>query len=150
MMRNITHLVVHCTATPKTTTVESIRRHWTEVLKWKSVGYHKIIKADGTIVTLAADDKVTNGVAGHNANSLHVSYIGGQDKDDRTMQQRQALVAVLYNWLKIYPTAKICGHRDFANVKKDCPQFNAISEYQYLYDAVQSSVKQIQDSITSD
>jgi hypothetical protein len=31
-MRDITHLVVHCTATPKNTTIASIRRHWKEGL----------------------------------------------------------------------------------------------------------------------
>jgi N-acetylmuramoyl-L-alanine amidase. len=90
-MRQITHLVVHCTATPKNTTIASIRRHWKEGLGWKAVGYHKIVEPNGNIMTLATDDKVTNGVAGHNATSLHVSYIGGKDTDDRTIQQRQAI-----------------------------------------------------------
>ena len=31
-MRTITHLVVHCTATPKNTTIASIRRYWKEAL----------------------------------------------------------------------------------------------------------------------
>ncbi len=48
-------------------------------LGWKAVGYHKIIEPNGNIMTLATDDKVTNGVAGHNSTSLHVSYIGGKD-----------------------------------------------------------------------
>jgi len=58
-MRNITHLVVHCTATPKNTTIASIRKHWKEGLGWKAVGYHKIIEPNGNITTLATDDKVT-------------------------------------------------------------------------------------------
>ena len=132
-MRNITHLVVHCTATPKNTTIASIRRHWKEGLGWKSVGYHKIIEANGNILTLATDDKTTNGVAGHNATSLHVSYIGGKDTDDRTIQQRQAIAGVLLSWLQKYPKARICGHRDFPGVNKACPQFNAEKEYGYLY-----------------
>jgi len=132
-MRTITHLVVHCTATPKHTTIASIRRYWKEALGWKSVGYHKIIDATGNIVTLAEDSKVTNGVAGHNSTSLHVSYIGGKDTDDRSIGQRQAIAGVLLEWLKKYPTARICGHRDFAGVTKDCPRFSAEKEYGYLY-----------------
>jgi len=135
-MRTITHLVVHCTATPKNTTIASIRRYWKEALGWKSVGYHKVIEANGNIVTLAEDSKVTNGVAGHNSTSLHVSYIGGKDADDRTIGQRQALAGVLLEWLKKYPTARICGHRDFAGVTKDCPRFSAENEYGYLYTTV--------------
>jgi len=132
-MRTITHLVVHCTATSKHTTIASIRRYWKEALGWKSVGYHKIIEATGNIVTLAEDSKVTNGVAGHNSTSLHVSYIGGKDTDDRSIGQRQAIAGVLLEWLKKYPTARICGHRDFAGVTKDCPRFSAEKEYGYLY-----------------
>ena len=122
-MRQITHLVVHCTATPKNTTIASIRKYWKEALGWKSVGYHKIIEANGNIVQLAPDSAITNGVAGHNSTSLHVSYIGGKDTDDRTIGQRQAIAAVLLGWLQKYPKARICGHRDFAGVTKDCPRF---------------------------
>ena len=56
-MRDILYLVVHCTATPHETTIASIKRHWKEVLGWKSVGYHKIIQANGNIETLANDDQ---------------------------------------------------------------------------------------------
>ena len=90
-MRNITHLVVHCTATPKNTTIASIRRYWKEALGWKSVGYHKIIEANGNIVQLAPDSAITNGVQGHNTTSLHVSYIGGKDDDDRSTTARAAM-----------------------------------------------------------
>jgi len=132
-MRTITHLVVHCTATPKNTTIASIRRYWKEALGWKSVGYHKVIEANGNIVQLAPDSAITNGVAGHNSTSLHVSYIGGKDTDDRNIEQRQAIAAVLLGWLQKYPKARICGHRDFPGVNKACPQFNAEKEYGYLY-----------------
>jgi N-acetylmuramoyl-L-alanine amidase len=62
-----------------------------------------------------------------------VSYIGGKDEGDRTIGQRQAIAAVLLGWLQKYPTARICGHRDFPNVTKDCPRFSAEKEYGYLY-----------------
>lgn len=136
-MRTITHLTVHCTATPQTTTVASIQRHWKDVLKWKSSGYHVIIEASGKIVRLAPDSAVCNGVAGHNSNSLHVSYIGGVDasgkaKDTRTFAQKSSLYTVLLEWKKLYPNAVILGHRDFPNVRKDCPSFDAKKEYENL------------------
>jgi len=133
-MRDILYLVVHCTATPHDTTIASIKRHWKEVLGWKSVGYHKIIQANGNIETLANDDQITNGVAGYNKNCLHVAYIGGEHTDDRTISQRQAIAAVLLHWMRQYPKATIKGHRDFPKVYKDCPQFNAGKEYGYLYE----------------
>ena len=136
MNRNIKYLVCHCTATPVNTKVESIKRYWKNQLKWKSVGYHKIIEANGNIVTLANDDAITNGVKGYNAESLHCSYVGGQFNDNRTIEQRQAIAGVLLHWLKLYPNAKIIGHRDFPNVAKSCPQFDAEKEYGYLYDVI--------------
>ena len=131
-MRNITHLVVHCTATPHNTTIASIQRHWREVLKWKSPGYHIIVDAAGVAHRIAPDSQVCNGVAGHNATALHVSYIGGRDCDDRTMAQKSTLINVLKEWRKLYPNAKIQGHRDFPRVTKACPQFNAIQEYDFI------------------
>lgn len=131
-MRTITHLVVHCTATAPTASVESIQRYWRTKLGWKSPGYHIIIDHRGVAHRLAPDTAVCNGVSGHNATSLHVSYIGGAAKDNRTFGQKSTLINVLQEWRKLYPNAKICGHRDFAGVKKACPQFDAIKEFDYI------------------
>jgi N-acetylmuramoyl-L-alanine amidase len=139
-MRTIKYLVVHCTATPQTTNVESIQRHWRERLGWKANGYHKIVKANGEVITLAQDDAVCNGVAGFNSVSLHVSYIGGIDSrgnplDNRTQGQKDALSQVLHAWRAKYPDAKIQGHRDFLKRGvnwKECPSFNAKAEYSHI------------------
>ena len=139
-MRNIEFLCVHCTATPQSTTVESIQRYWKENLKWKSPGYHKIVKANGEVITLAQDDAVCNGVVGFNSVSLHVSYIGGIDSrgnafDNRTQGQRDALSQVLHAWRAKYPDAKIQGHRDFLKRGvnwKECPSFDAKAEYAHI------------------
>lgn len=136
-MRTIKYLVVHCTATPQTTNVESIQRHWRERLGWKASGYHKIVKANGEVITLATDEQVCNGVAGFNSVSLHVSYIGGVDSrgnalDNRTQGQKDALSQVLHAWRQKYPSAIIQGHRDFPKVNKACPSFNAKAEYAHI------------------
>lgn len=133
-MRNIKYIVVHCTATPQLTSVDAIVKYWKEQLKWKSPGYHKIVKPNGEVITLASDETVCNGVAGHNSVSLHVSYIGGVDSrlnplDNRTGGQKEALLQVLHSWKKKYPTAIIQGHKDFPGVNKACPSFDAKKEY---------------------
>lgn len=134
-MRRITNIVVHCTATPQDATVESIQRYWRSVLGWKSPGYHIIVRPDGSEVRLSPDDKPTNGVAGHNATSLHVSYIGGvgpdgkRPIDNRTIGQRIALKRIIKAWREKHPGATVKGHRDFPGVKKACPCFDAIAEY---------------------
>ena len=131
MSREIKYLVVHCTATPKNTTIKSIQNYWRNNLGWRSSGYHYIIESNGNIVQLATEDKICNGVAGYNSVSIHISYIGGQFKDDRTTEQKESIEKLLIQLKKKYPKAKIQGHRDFG-VKKACPQFNAIDEYKHI------------------
>lgn len=136
-MRTIKYLVVHCTATPHSTKIESIERYWRENLKWVNKGYHRCIKPNGEVVTLAPDEAVCNGVAGYNSVSLHVSYIGGinfhgDPIDNRTQGQKDALSMVLHEWKAKYPTAKILGHRDFPKVAKACPSFDAVKEYAHI------------------
>jgi N-acetylmuramoyl-L-alanine amidase len=138
-MRSIKYIVVHCTATPQTTTIASIQNYWRNNLKWKSSGYQIIITPDGKINRLAPDESVCNGVAGYNSVSLHVSYIGGVNGpkaiDNRTDAQKAALVEVLTKWKELYPDAIIQGHRDFLKKGvnwKDCPSFDAKSEYKLI------------------
>jgi len=131
-MREIKHIVIHCTATLQSAKVESIQKYWKSTLKWKSPGYHKVIAADGTVHTLAPDEQVCNGVAGYNSQSLHVSYIGGIDakgnaKDNRTPQPKRAMEAVAREWKLQHPAAVVQGHRDFPGVAKACPSFDAIA-----------------------
>ena len=143
-MRKITHLVIHCTATPQDVDPKAILKYWKEKLKWKVPGYHKLIQATGTVLDLLPEDQIANGVAGHNKNSLHVSWVGGLHGDDRTLAQRKAIAAVILNWLKKYPTAQIMGHRDFPGVKKSCPNFDAKS-YEYLRNYLNADPKDVPD-----
>lgn len=136
-MRKVNHIVIHCTATAKNAKVESIQRYWRENLKWKSPGYHRLIESDGTIHNLSEFEKPTNGVAGHNSDSIHISYIGGVDSnnkplDNRTVEQKCAILHCIVEARKLYPKAEILGHRDFKGVAKACPSFDAKKEYKNL------------------
>jgi N-acetylmuramoyl-L-alanine amidase len=133
MMREIKYIVLHCTATPQTTTVASIERYWAKNLGWKSPGYHYIIQPDGIIVHLLPIDAVANGVRGYNSVSIHISYIGGVDAknapiDNRTPMQIAAQVHLLRELKAKFPDAEIKGHRDFPGVAKACPSFE-VSEF---------------------
>lgn len=132
-MREIKNIVIHCTATRSTATVESILNYWKDSLGWKSPGYHFIIESNGNVVQLHPLSKCSNGVRGHNNNSVNISYIGGVDsegnpKDTRTPQQLYAMAALIKAMKGFYPDADIKGHRDFEGVNKACPSFE-VSEY---------------------
>lgn len=129
MKREVNFIVVHCTATQSTAKIEDIKRYWREVLGWKNPGYHYIIKTNGDIVKLLSENTPSNGVAGHNHNSVHLSYIGGVDKlnkplDNRTLSQEGAMFDLIVELSERYPKAIILGHRDFQGVKKACPSFD--------------------------
>ena len=133
-MRDIKYIAVHCTAGPATQTTKAIKDYWKNNLGWKSVGYHYLINADGTIEQLAQESEITNGVAGFNSVTVNISYKGGVDttnkpKDTRTPQQKESILKLLKELKKRYPKAIIQGHKDFPNVKKACPSFEAKKEY---------------------
>ncbi len=141
-MRRIDYIVIHCTATPHTTKIESIKNYWKNVLKWRNVGYHYIIETNGNVVKLSDIENPTNGVAGYNTKSIHISYIGGVDKDgkpvdNRTDAQKKALIETIKKVRnevvlkqRFFPI--IQGHTDFPNVLKACPCFDAKEEYKNI------------------
>ena len=144
--RTIRELIVHCSATPegKDYTVEDIRRDHKKQ-GWSDIGYHYVIYRDGTIHEGRDVDLIGAHCSkgGHNQYSIGICYIGGVEnkantpyqllkaKDTRTEEQKAALLSLLLDLKKLYPQAQIYGHRDFDS-SKDCPSFNAKSEYRRL------------------
>ena len=130
MARNIKYIVVHCTATPIMATVEAIKRYWKEVRKWGDTpGYHYLIHRDGEVEQLLDENKISNGVYGHNKDSVHIAYMGGVDlkgnpTDNRSQRQKDAMFDLIMELFEKYKTAKAKGHRDFEGVKKACPCFD--------------------------
>ena len=140
--RNITEIIVHCSATPedKDFTVAQIRQ-WHLARGFGDIGYNYVIYRDGSINEGRNINISGAHTIGHNYNSIGICYIGGikagtkgdkvsDVKDTRTPAQKEALLKLLKDLKKLYPRAKIYGHRDFAN--KACPSFDAKEEYKNL------------------
>lgn len=129
-MREIKYIVVHCSDTPKNTTVESILRFWKIHWKWKAPGYHYIIQQDGEVVQLLDEELISNGVLGFNKNCINVCYIGGRKKDGkcgdtRTPAQQNALFDKIVELTEKYPHAQVREHGSFPNQGgRTCPNFN--------------------------
>lgn len=138
-MRKITHIVVHCTATPegRAHTANDIAT-WHKQRGWKTIGYHYVVRLDGQLEEGRPVEQVGAHVAGHNATSIGVVYVGGVDKvslkpkDTRTAAQKNALRLLLKTLKTRHPGAVILGHRDFPGVAKACPSFDAKTEYASL------------------
>ena len=147
-MRNIKNIFVHCTASQQTATVQQILKEFTQ-RGWRIPGYHYIVDPKGMLTQLVAEDRISNGVKGYNAESINVAYIGGIDSkkkaiDNRTPEQKKTLLNILTRLKKKYPNAIIMGHRDISPDKnhngivdpweriKECPCFDAKTEYENL------------------
>ena len=132
--RVITEIIVHCTATPegKDFTVDQIRQ-WHKARGFADIGYHYVIYRDGSINDGRDVDLVGAHTTSHNTHSIGISYVGGvakdgkTPKDTRTEEQKATMLSLLLDLRRMYPNAKIYGHRDFAN--KACPSFDAKKEY---------------------
>jgi N-acetylmuramoyl-L-alanine amidase len=129
-MRDIKYIAVHCTATSQNVKVETILKNW-KAKGWKRPGYHYLIDKDGVIHTLHPEEQFSNGVKGYNMQTINVCYIGGLKVDDRTDAQKAIMLGLLKHLKGKYPNALIQGHRDFPNVNKACPRFNAKEEYNF-------------------
>lgn len=136
-MRLIKYIVIHCTATQPEAKVSAILNYWKSI-GWKRPGYHILIDEFGGVHKLSPFDQFTNGVKGFNMESVHISYIGGIDrsgkpKDTRTEAQKKAIIESIREVLKWANKPLIIqGHKDFPNVNKACPSFDAKFEYKWI------------------
>lgn len=136
-MRKIKEIIVHCTATArgKEFTASDITRwHWKR--GFRDIGYHYVVRLDGTVEEGRPLKMVGAHCLGHNAWSIGVCYVGGCEEDGktpadtRTDAQKAALRELIKELCWRYTGAKVYGHRDFA--AKACPCFDAAEEYKDL------------------
>jgi N-acetylmuramoyl-L-alanine amidase len=134
-MRPWDYIAIHCSATPPDMDigVDEIRE-WHIDRGWSDVGYHYVIRRDGTIEKGRDEDVIGAHVKGFNGVSLGICMVGGvseRNKPDAnyTASQWRSL-KVLVDDLKVkYPEAKVQGHRDYPDVSKSCPCFDVIAWY---------------------
>ncbi|MBE0454843.1 MAG: N-acetylmuramoyl-L-alanine amidase [Roseovarius sp.] len=129
-MRGITAIVIHCADTPAQMDIGAaeIRAWHTDPPPrgngWRDIGYHWVIRRDGT-VEQGRDESVAGAhVAGHNTHSIGICLVGGKHGADYTRKQWAALDALVQHITGRYPGAKVIGHRDL-DQGKQCPQFDA-------------------------
>lgn len=134
-MREITLLLIHCSATAEDQDigVNQIRQwHTSAPNNWEDVGYHYVIRRNGSIERGRDDETVGSHAKGHNFNSLGICLVGGVDANDMakaecnfTRQQWASLDRLVSELKAKHPRAEIMGHRDLPNVHKACPSFDA-------------------------
>lgn len=154
--RRITGLVVHCSANVEGVDIgaKEIKRCHIQERGWCDIGYHFVIRIDGTIEPGRDLNKAGAHVSGHNATTIGICYVGGLSrekdrrgqyiaKDTRTPEQKDSLRWLLTQLAALLPSVRtIKGHRDYSpdlngngtieprEYIKSCPCFDAIPEYQ--------------------
>lgn len=129
---DIAYIVIHCAATTEDQDIgaEEIRG-WHLQRGWLDIGYHKIIRRDGTVENGRALDVPGAHARGYNHKSWGICLIGGVESDNKTPEanythaQWEALEGEVRAMLAAAPTATVLGHRDLPRVSKACPSFDA-------------------------
>lgn len=140
-MRWVNKIILHCSATKAGQEFHiSDIRAWHQKRGFYDVGYHYVVTIDGEVEKGREINHVGAHCYGQNQHSIGVCYIGGLDvdgkpADTRTEAQKQALGKLLSELVARFHVP-VYGHRDFA--KKDCPCFDARSEYAHLYGALRN------------
>lgn len=127
-------VVIHCSAV-KPDQMSSVAQidSWHRERGFKfGVGYHYVIRRDGSIEAGRPEWMVGAHCVNHNKYSIGVCYEGGLDArgqpaDTRTAAQKATLRQLLTDLHRRYPRAVIVGHHDL-NPQKECPCIKNVAE----------------------
>lgn len=135
-MRKLDRIILHCTATPEGRHVDvDTIRVWHKARGWSDVGYHFIIYIDGSVHAGRAVELTGAHVAGHNATTIGVVYVGGTDaagkaKDTMNAAQETAFVNLVKHLRDEYGPLTLHGHNEYA--AKACPSFIVKDKFKWL------------------
>lgn len=134
-------IAVHCAATPPDADVgvEQITS-WHKRRGFETVGYHYVIRRDGTVEAGRSLEFQGAHVEGHNHESVGLCMVGGIKADGTpdanfTAAQYASLENLIKLLLPRYPGAVVRGHRDFPGVTKACPSFDAVAWWTHRSEA---------------
>ena len=137
-MRELNRIMLHCSATKegKDYSVETIRDWHVKGRGWSDIGYHWVIRLDGSIEVGRPLERSGAHTKGHNKDSVGVCYIGGCDadgkpKDTMNPEQEKAWRMIVLSLRTLYGDLTIHGHNEFA--KKACPSFIVKEKFADMY-----------------
>ena len=129
MAREIKKIVIHCADTPSSMDIgaEEIKGWHTDLPPrgngWSRIGYHYVIRRDGSLEYGVDETESGIHVRGHNADSIAICLVGGKPDANFTKNQWKTLENLVEYLAKKYPNVEVMGHRDLDS-KKTCPCFD--------------------------
>jgi N-acetylmuramoyl-L-alanine amidase len=120
----ISKVIIHAADTPADMDIgaEDINQ-WHLERGWSGVGYHWVIRRDGTVEQGRLESTSGAHAYGHNQNSIGVCLVGGKGGCNFTSSQWAALDALVNDLVHRYSGAEVIGHNDVSD--KPCPMFDA-------------------------
>lgn len=134
-MREINQIVIHCSATRHTDDNidrDEIRRMHVEGNGWSDIGYHWVIRRDGTVQKGRPLARSGAHAKGYNTYSIGICLIGGLADNGLptegihhfTIEQQLSLAFLVNETRKHFNITSVVGHRELPDVKKLCPTFH--------------------------
>ena len=91
-MRKISEIIVHCSATSEMRDFGAKDIDlWHKAQGWDCIGYHYVVRIDGTIEEGRPVERIGAHCKGHNAYSIGVCYVGGLSSGLRRKRATGAL-----------------------------------------------------------
>lgn len=118
------YIILHTAAWPGDPSIHDIHRVHVDQNGWNDVGYHYVIRKDGTIEV--GRHEMQQGAhcrdMGMNSQSIGICLSGHHDREDITGAQRKSLMKLCKQVMDAHdiPSAKVWGHRE-TGAKKSCP-----------------------------
>ena len=139
-MRQVKKIILHCTATVEGQEfdITDVDR-WHKKRGWKSVGYHYLIKQDGTLQVGRSLDEVGSHTKGENSDSIGIVYVGGLDankepKDTMTAYQELTLMELIFSLRTVLHWMPVHGHNEYSS--KACPSFDVQEKYKFINEKI--------------
>lgn len=137
-MRDINSIIIHNSATPpeRDIGVTEIREWHVNGNKWSDIGYHYVIRLDGTLEVGRTTQIQGAHAKGFNENSVGICMVGGVDDELKpantfSIAQFDTLAILIRAIRKEFPIESVLGHGDLFGASTECPSFDVA---QFLID----------------
>ena len=113
-------IIIHCSATRDGVWVDATEiDQWHRDRGWSMIGYHRVIRLDGSVEQGRPYTRRGAHVSGNNQNTIGICMIGGLDSNDKpkntfTDEQFNTLMTEIINIRTFCNISQVKGHRDYS------------------------------------
>ena len=136
-MRELKRIILHCSATREGQELDADTiRSWHLARGWSDIGYHYVVKLDGSIEPGRPLHRIGAHAKGHNADSIGICYVGGLDasgdpRNTMTAEQRSSITRICVALCVTFNQRfTLHAHNEFSS--KACPSFAIADTFEEL------------------